>query len=145
MDTNSMIKFSIVPPNMVQVIEKQIAPLIQKVVMVSHGDIGVIETVDDLISGGTSLIIVTDGAEILAVITYRVRVFETGLRVLELPIVGGVRMADWLTPFMEFILSIAKQLECTELRGYAVRDGWMRVLENYDWSPVHTTLKCEVK
>jgi hypothetical protein len=39
---------------------------------------------------------------------------------------------------------IAKSLGCVELRGCAVRNGWLRKLNKTAWQEVHTVIKLKL-
>jgi hypothetical protein len=49
-------------------------------------------------------------------------------------------MFQWGKEFLELVKSIAKHFECNELRGFAVRDGWMKILKDYGWHENHVVI-----
>lgn len=53
-------------------------------------------------------------------------------------------MNEWMDRFLDIVKAIAKDFNCTELRGIAARKGWMRKLKPLGWSEVSTIIKCDV-
>ena len=66
------------------------------------------------------------------------------MRILAIPITGGDRLDEWMPEFLELMKHVARDLNCTELRGYASRDGWIRKLKPHGWEIAHTTIRCKV-
>lgn len=54
------------------------------------------------------------------------------------PLVGGAALKMWKEPAIEIIAGWAKSLGCSDMEGYALRKGWLRVLPK--WRPVWTTI-----
>lgn len=132
------------PPEMVDLIWGRCEAHIQRVVDVAHGEITTESVKARLKAGNSVLVVISEGAEIIACNVVEVRVMDSGLRALYIPITGGDRMSEWMEDFLRVAKAIAKDFNCTELRGLAVRKGWMRVLEKHDWETVHTVIKCEI-
>mgnify|MGYP001074508027 CR=1 FL=1 len=142
-DTDRII-IAAVPPTMIPLIWDKVEPEILKPIKLSHGEVTLESAKHRLETGQSMLITVSRGTKILAVNTVEVREFESGVRTLAIPLIGGSEMDQWMDRFLEIVKAIAKDLNCTELRGVAARKGWMRVLRNKGWEELSTIVKCNV-
>lgn len=133
-----------VPWEMIDLIWDRVAPLIQKVVEKAHGEITLDSVKARLKTGNSLLITISRGSDIVAVNTMELRIMDSGLRAMFIPITGGSELDGWMDQFLEVAKALAKDYNCTELRGLAVRKGWMRVLEKQGWEEVHTIIKCDL-
>jgi len=77
--------------------------------------------------------------------TLEVVEYDSGLRALFLPFISGDGIAELLADCFEELKQIARQSDCTEIRGMSVRHGWMRILKPMGWEPVHEIIKCNVE
>lgn len=135
---------SAIPVTLIDVVWPQVEPLLMMPIDVSHGECDIEVIYQQLKNGNILLLTVSDGPDIIAVMTLEVRVFDSGLRTLYVPLIGGTDMEKWLSRAMSIVKAIAKDFDCTELRGVAVRKGWLRVLKNAGWEEVSTTVKCHI-
>ena len=76
--------------------------------------------------------------------TLEITEYDSGLRVLSLPFISGAGIAELLSDCFEDLKKIARQSNCTEIRGMSVRRGWMKILKPLGWEPVHEVIKCNV-
>ena len=137
-----------VPFNMVDVLWDKIEPHLHRVVNVAHGEITCDSVKTRLKSGSAVLVTISKGTEVVAVNTLEVRVMDSGLRTLFIPIVGGDELDGWINEFLKIAKAIARDYKCTELRGLAARKGWMRKLEQSgecNWENVHMVVRCPVE
>jgi len=141
----SDLTITVVPTLLVQPLWRQVEDILQRVVDVGHGEISTDSIRAKLVKGDSLMVIIADGETIIAVNTLEVRVLESGLRILYIPITGGDRLNEWMKDFLILAKNIARDYNCTRLRGLAVRKGWMRVLKQHDWHTVHEVIECEVK
>jgi len=123
----------------------RVEKLLQKVADVSHGELTLDIIRAELMSGKCLLVTVSRGSDIVAVNTLEIHTFKTGIKALYIPITGGDELDEWLGEFLEKVKSIARDYGCTEIRGKAVRNGWIRKLKPYGWEPVHTVIHCPVE
>jgi len=133
-----------VPQTMIGLIWDRVVPHLEKPISLSHGEVTLDSIKRRLISGDVLLITISRESEIIAVNTVEVRESESGLRALFIPLIGGSEMNEWMDRFLDIVKAIAKDLNCTELRGIAARKGWMRKLKPLGWSEVSTIIKCDV-
>lgn len=133
-----------VPITMLPLIWDRVVPLIDKPIALSHGEVTIDSIKARLYAGEALLLTVSRGSEIIAVNTVEIRTAESGLRTLYIPLIGGHEMESWMYRFLEVAKAIAKDFNCTELRGIAARKGWMRKLAPLGWSEVATIIKCDV-
>jgi hypothetical protein len=130
-----------VPCTMIDLVWDRIEPLIQMAVDKAPDDITVEMVKKRLVRGDQGLVTISRGADIIAINTLDVKVFDTGIRVLFIPITAGTEMELWLERFLEIAVAIAKDYNCTELRGLAARGGWLRKLKPLGWEEVFTTIR----
>jgi len=147
MDTNSMSNITIaaVPQTLIEVIWDRVEELLQRVVNVSHGELTLELIKKNLIKGDYLLITIAKGKDIIAVNILEIRTFQSGIKALYIPITGGDDLDEWMPRFLELAEGIARDYRCTEMRGLAVRAGWLRKLKPYGWEPVHTVIRCPVE
>jgi hypothetical protein len=139
------LKLVAIPTNMVDVMWDKIVPYIDIVVELSHGELESESTKLKAIDGEILLVAVCDGTDIIAVNILEVRIFESGKRAMCIPVVGGTRMAEWKYDFLKLAHQLARDFNCEELRGFAVRKGWLRELKDDGWEEVYTTVSCKVE
>lgn len=60
-------------------------------------------------------------------------------KILSLPVIGGSALKMWKEPAQKIIADWAKKNGCSEMEGYAIRKGWLRVLPN--WKAVWVTIR----
>lgn len=135
---------SVVAPAFVDIIWDQVLPHLQRVVDVAHGEMTCDSVKKRLQSGDSVLVTISKGSEIVAINTLEIRVMDSGLRALFIPITGGNEMFKWKDDFQAMAIKMAKFYNCTELRGLAVREGWMDVLKPMGWEHVHEVIKLEI-
>lgn len=121
------------------------APFLQKAIDKAPNDLSLESVKQDLLSGNSMMVTISDGEDIVAVNTLTVSTYPTGHKVLYIPITGGERMDEWLDRFMELVHAVARDYECDEIRGMACRKGWLRALKDHDWYDIHMIIGCKVK
>ncbi len=140
----SELTIALVPANMIELVWVQAEPLIKTVVDKAPDDLAIEAIKDRLMRGATAMVTISDGTEIVALNVVTIETLDTGMKVMFIPITAGTRMDEWLTPFLDIAKKIAKDYDCTELRGLSVRKGWMKVLKEYGWEESHVVIKCKV-
>jgi len=132
------------PISMLGLIWHQVEPILQRVVDRVPDDLTMFAIQKRLMSGQQMMVTVSRGADIIAVNIIEVKVLDSGKRTLYLPIIGGDEFDAWSDQVMDVAKAIAKDYNCTELRGMSVRKGWMHKLKKYGWEESFTTLKLEL-
>lgn len=133
-----------IPATMIDLVWDRLIPHLERVVNTAPDEVSLDQIYNHAKLGNVLIVAICKGSDIVAAVTLEVRTFESGLRTLHLPAVGGNEMMEWMDQFLDVAKAIAKDLNCTQLRGAAVRSGWMRVLKDRGWSEVYTIVKCEV-
>jgi hypothetical protein len=138
-------KLALVPANLVEAIYHLLEECLIPVVELGSGEISLESIKQGATSGETLLLVVTKGEEIVAVNLYEIRTFFTGKKCLYIPIIGGKDIDLWGEEFHEFSVQMAKNLGCTELRGLAARNGWIRKLKAHgiEWKECYTVVSHE--
>jgi hypothetical protein len=90
-------------------------------------------------------ILITKDADIVAVNMVEINTYESGLKALLIPVVGGNEAFEWGPNFLAYCNELAKGFGCTEMRGFSSRESWKRVLKNYGWFESHFVIKCDVR
>jgi len=141
----SKLTIALVPINLLDHMLPKCIDHIKKVVEKAPTDVSLEATINKLRNGDAGLITISDGEEVVAINTLQVETYETGYRVLCIPITGGSRMEEWTDEFLDLVTDLAKEYKCSELRGIACRPGWLRYLKEYGWETVHTIVRCKVE
>ena len=134
-----------VPANMIDLIWDRVEPLIKTVEEKAPDDISLEVVRERLLSGNNLLVTVSSGPEIIAVNVIDIKELDTGMKILYIPITAGTDMENWIREFLDIAKAIALDHGCDELRGMAVRDGWLKKLKPYGWEPMFTTVRCKVE
>lgn len=132
---------SAVPVTMLDLVWDRAAPLLKLPIDLSADELTLDSVYQRIKSGNTLLLTVSNGPDIIAVVTAEIRSFDTGMKALYLPLIGGTDMENWFDRMHDIAAAIAKDFDCQELRGIAVRKGWLRVLKDKGWSEVSTIVK----
>ncbi len=133
-----------VPCAMINLIWDRVEPLLQMVVDKSPEDIVSEVTKGELLKGNLLLVTVSRGSDIVAINVLDVRTLDSGIKALYICITAGSEMDLWMDNFLEIVLAIAKDYNCAELRGFAVRNGWIRKLKPYGWEELFVTLRYKI-
>jgi len=136
--------FAIVPPILVGVLWDKITPHLQRVVDASAGEISLESIKQRALEGNTTFVLVLKDDFVVAVNTVEVEIYQSGLKALHIPVVGGNEAFIWGPKFLEFAEEIAKSLGCIEMRGFSTRESWKRVLKGYGWEESHFVIKKKV-
>jgi hypothetical protein len=106
---------------------------IERVVRVSNNEFSAESIKQRILSNNGMMMVVYEDEQIKAVNTAEVVTFDSGKRALMIPIFEGDDLFTWGPSWLEMLVDIAKEYNCTELRGLAVRGGWSRALKHYGW------------
>ena len=134
----------LVPIPLLEVLWDKMEPHIQRVVNVAHGEVTLLSVKNRLLTGTSLAVVVCLDEDIVAVNLLEIRVFDSGIRSMYVPVVGGNYMDEWADQFLEIAKAIAKDFNCTELRGLAARKGWTRFLASRGWEEVSIALRCKI-
>lgn len=138
-----MIEYSNVNPEMVEVVWDKIVPFIDKAIAESNGELLSSEIKKKAIAGSMLIRIVFEDWVPIAVVTYEQRVFQSGMRVLNICTAGGEKVDLWFKDVDEYATELAKKHNCSEV--YIIgRKGWDRKMKHLGYGHVHTVLSREV-
>jgi hypothetical protein len=131
----------ILHPAFIDLYWEEMLPHIDKVVEVSNYEF----TADSIrlraLNLNSVMVVVRNlDKKIVAVTTAEVVTYDSGLRSLLLPIIGGDGLYEWGDEWFRMMKHLAKYLNCTELRGLAARDGWLKLLKSRGWNENHTVI-----
>ena len=88
---------------------------------------------NSLLTGTDYLFVVLDGRDIIGAVTYNVTDFKTGLRLLDIPMAGGVAMDTQIDVVMEMIENLRRNLLCDRVTVTG-RRGWVKRLAKYGFN-----------
>lgn len=81
--------------------------------------------------------------KIIAVVTFEMTSFDSGMKILTIQCAGGERMDEWIPQIDAISLSMAHRHGCQKV--YIVgRKGWERKLRDIGYEHAHTVLSKEV-
>lgn len=133
-----------IPANLVNIMWDRVKPHIDRVVAIAPDEIDSEIVKQRALVGDLLIVTISKCADIVAALVLEVREFDTGIKALYIPVVGGDELSEWMDQFLDVAHAIAKDFECTQLRGIAARKGWLKVLQTKGWEEVCTIIKCEV-
>lgn len=137
--------FAVIPTNLIEVLWDKIEPHVQRVVDASAGEITCESVKQKALDDKSSIVVVCKGNQIVAVNTVEVCTYDSGMKALLIPVVGGTEAFEWGPAFLAECNQLAKSLGCSEMRGFSTRESWKRVLKNYGWYESHFVIKRDVE
>jgi len=132
---------TMVPALLLNVLWDKIEPHVARVVDASAGEITVESVKEKALSGKSCFIAIVKGSEIIAVNTVEVCTYDSGMKALLIPVVGGNEAFEWGPSFLAYCDQLAKELGCQEMRGFSTRESWKRVLKDFGWAESHFVIK----
>jgi len=132
---------------MVDLIWDKCIPHLERVIEKAPNDISLESMKSNLLETKTLMVTISEGTEVIAVNIMETCTYETGYKVLFIPITGGDRMNEWLADFLKIAHQIARDYGCAELRGISARKGWVKALNSaeQDWKVIHEVIGCQVE
>lgn len=140
-----MIKLTLVPTTLMPFFIDRVIGILVPAIELSDGEVTEESTKSRLLVGSLLLVLATDGNNIEMAITVDIIEYESGKRELSLPLIAGNRLDDLSDSFMPFMVTIAKNYNCSSIQGYAARKGWVGKLKNYGWKPVREIIKYRIE
>jgi hypothetical protein len=140
----SKFRFELLHPLSILERWEELLPHINLVVKVSNDEFTADTIKQRALNNNGLMIAILKDEVVVAVTTAEVVTYDSGLRSLLIPIFGGAGLFEWGLEWLELHKKIAKQLNCTELRGLAVRSGWMEILKDYGWSENHVVITMQL-
>lgn len=108
----------------------------------SHGQETLGTARQSLIKGTDGLFVVVDGDEIIGAVTYHVLDFDTGLRLLDIPLAGGVNMDSQMGAVVGMFNQLKSAFMCDRVR-ITGRKGWVRYLKQFGFVDTHYSVEME--
>ena len=138
-----MYNFTVVPTSLLEYLWPEVSKLLLPVINVSGNELSLDSVKTTVLNNKSTLIVVTKEDTMCGVTTLEVQTFDTGLKVLYIPIIGGSSIDEWGEQFFCMCKDLALQSGCSELRGMAARTGWLRKLKQHDlhWESCYEVIK----
>jgi hypothetical protein len=139
--------FVVIPISLIRALWPVMQPLMQLVVDASAGEITCDSLLDKAMRGACSIVAVIriDSGAMVAVNTVEVCTYDSGMKALLIPVVGGTEAFEWGPDFLAECNRLAKDLGCKEMRGFSTRESWKRVLKDYGWHESHFVIARKVE
>jgi hypothetical protein len=118
----------------------ELLPHIERVVKVSNDEFTPDSIKHKAVAGIALVVAVYEDLDVVAVVTAEVVTYDSGLKSLLVPICGGNGLMEWGLDLQAMLKDMAVALGCVELRGLAVRNGWLRVLRDHGWRENHVVI-----
>lgn len=133
-----------VKPSLIQLIWPAVRPQLATAIDYSNGELTIESIEHDIVNGNLILLTVNIDAVIVASILIHKKTFESGLSVLNVPLIGGYDMHLWGKKLLTLLERIAKEEGCTEVYGSG-RPGWKRIMEKEGYKVIHTIMSKSVE
>jgi len=107
-------------------------PFLMKVVAVAPSELTLEGIQGRVLAGEEHLILVmSDEMKVVAAFTVGIQEFDTGVKSLSIPVIGGESLPEWLPDVTEQIKALAIAMGCQQVRAYGCRPGWLKVFQQY--------------
>jgi len=137
-------KIAAIPQTLVKSIWDRLAPHIARVIEIVDEETTIEHVKTKAISGDLLILAICKCDDIVAVLTLDIRDFDTGMKALYIPMLGGDEFFNWYEQAFEVVKAIAKDFKCTQIRA-AGRRGWPKALKSIGWEEQYTVIKYNVE
>jgi hypothetical protein len=137
-------RFEVLHPYTILKIWDALLPHIERVVAIGHGEFSADSIKQRIMNNMGLMVAVYDGATIVAINTAEVVTYDSGLKSLLVPIFAGDGLREWGEDWLELHKDMAIEFGCSEVRGLAIRDGWIRLLKDYGFSETYAVITMPV-
>jgi len=141
-EVSSGIRAVLVEPKDLPVIWDRVAEFLGPACDASHGQETLGTARQSLMKGVDGLFVVLDGEEIIGAVTYHVNEFDTGLRLLDIPLAGGVDMDSQMGAVIGMFQHLKQAFMCDRVR-ITGRKGWVRYMKQFGFVDTHYSVEME--
>ena len=141
-EVSTGIRAVIVEPSQLPAIWDRVAEFLGPACDVSHGQETLGTARQSLIKGIDGLFVVLDGEDIIGAVTYHVLDFDTGLRLLDIPLAGGVDMGSQMPAVIDMFHQLKSAFMCDRVRIVG-RKGWVRYMKQFGFVDTHYSVEME--
>jgi hypothetical protein len=136
------IRAAVVEPKDLPHIWDRVAELLGPACEASHGQESLGTARQSLVRGTDGLFVVLDGDDIIGAVTYHVLDFETGLRLLDIPLAGGIDMDSQMGAVVGMFNHLKSSFMCDRVRVTG-RKGWIRYMKQFGFVDTHYSVEME--
>ena len=133
-------KIAAIPQTLVEAVWDRLTPHIERVIAIVDEETTIEHVKSKALSGNLLVLAICKDSDIIAALTLDIRDFDTGMKALYIPMLGGDEFFDWYEQAFEVVKAIAKDFKCTQIRA-AGRRGWTRALKSIGWEEQYTVIK----
>lgn len=130
---------AIVPISLIDFVWKSIEVMLESIINKAHGEMNLITVKQKLKEDRAVLLLALNEEEIKGLAIIQLEIFDTSKRVLNISMASG-ELNLFTGEYDDFIVKMAKDLKCEEIRAIGARVGWERALKNTNWSAISSTL-----
>lgn len=136
-------KIAAVPQTLVESVWHMLEPHIKRVVEIVDEETTIDTVKEKAICGDVLLLAISKESDIIAVMTLDIRDFDTGMKALFIPMLGGDEFFEWFDQAFAVVKAIAKDFGCSQIRA-AGRRGWTKALRPHGWEEQYTIIKYDI-
>jgi hypothetical protein len=140
----SAYKIAAIPQTLIEAVWDKVLPHIARVVELVEDETTVEHVKTKAISGELLILAICNEAKVVAALTLEVRTFDTDMKALYIPMLGGDEFFDWYEQAFEVVKAIAKDFNCVQIRA-AGRRGWTKTLKHIGWEEQYVVIKYNVE
>lgn len=137
-------KIAALPQTLVEPMWPMVEPFIARVIGLVEEETTSACIKEKAIAGDVLIIVICKGADIIAAMTADIRVYDTGLKALHMPQLGGDEFFEWRDQLNDVVTAVAKDFGCDQLRIIG-RRGWVKALKDLGWEEQYVVLKKDLE
>jgi hypothetical protein len=136
-------KIAALPQTLIEPMWETVKPHLERVIELVADETTIEHIFDKALSGEVLIIVICKGVDIIAAMTADIRSYDTGLKALHIPQLGGDDFFEWRDQLDSVLFAIAKDFNCSQLRIVG-RRGWVKALKDLGWEEQYVILKKDV-
>lgn len=136
-------KIAALPQTFIEPVWHLIEPHIARVTEIVDDETTPMHIKEKALIGEVLIITISEGDKIIAALTADIRTYDTGMKALHLPHLGGDKFFQWRDQLNIVVNAIAKDFDCQQLRIVG-RRGWVKALKDLGWEEQYVVLKKDI-
>lgn len=136
-------KIAALPQTLIEPMWNSVVPHLERVIELVADETSLDSIFQKSLSGEMLIILICEGASIIAAVTAEIRIYDSGFKALHIPQLGGDKFFEWRDQLDSVLNAIAKDFNCSQLRIVG-RRGWIKALKDLGWEEQYVVLKKEV-
>jgi hypothetical protein len=137
-------KIAALPQTLIEPMWSAVEPHLARVTDIVSDETTTKHIREKALTGEVLIIVICKGADIIAAMTADIRTYDTGLKALHIPQLGGDDFFEFRDQLDLVITAIAKDFGCDQLRVIG-RRGWVKALKDLGWEEQYVVLKKDLE